>query len=432
MTIRSAIARELARMILPADSIVSVVDQFQEELLSRLQTSAISMLPQCSVPDERLRWNPKDRILAIDFGGTRLKFAIVSLPQIVIEYDDAFELTYNIVDPTFFNGIIYKICTKLAENGYVKKKNETSEVTKFFVSVTFSFPLNAKGEVVAMGKGFVMTNALQGLTVKQLIQSSFERIISDNFEDFSCAMNVCDVINDAVAVSLTSKFICENDSISLIIGTGTNACFEVPYGYLPPFKKDSLRETLPSNYNKETLNFKHVLVNSEIGFIGKDVISLQPFDIHGGISYEMPLECVTSGKWLPLSLRNILLQYNIIPKNFPIEFNGELVCQLAEDSANTWFEDQYYSLICQIARLLIKRAAFYVAAIVQAIDIITGCKNYNFIHVGYVGSFLQHSTFYREQIKYYSSIDIKLQFLNHSNLLGAAIATYLNKSDKHV
>ena len=378
----------------------------------------------------RDRWNPEDKILTIDFGGTRLKFAIISLPQIVIEYNDAFELTYNIVDSNFFNQIIYTICTRLAANGYIKSKNETYEMPKFFVSVTFSFPLNSKGEVVAMGKGFVMTNALQGSTVKQLIQSSFEQIISDNIEEFFCAMNVCDVINDAIAVSLTSKFICESDSISLIIGTGTNACFEVPYGYLPPFKKNALKETLPSSYNKETLNFKHVLINSEIGFVGKNIISLQPFDIHGGISYEMPLECVTSGKWLPLSLKKILLQYNIISKDSTIEFNGEMMCQLAENSNNIWFENQHYTLICLIARLLIKRAAFYVAAIVQAIDIITGCKNYNFIHVGYVGSFLHNSAFYREQIKHYSSIDIRLQFLNHSNLLGAAIATYLNKSDK--
>lgn len=122
MTIESTLARELESLILPADSIVNVVDQFQEELLSRLQTNTISMLPQCLVPDKRSRWNPEDKILTIDFGGTRLKFAIISLPQIVIEYNDAFELTYNIVDSNFFNQIIYTICTRLAANGYIKKK----------------------------------------------------------------------------------------------------------------------------------------------------------------------------------------------------------------------------------------------------------------------------------------------------------------------
>lgn len=122
MTIKSTLARELESLILPADSIVNVVDQFQEELLSRLQTNTISMLPQCLVPDKRSRWNPEDKILTIDFGGTRLKFAIISLPQIVIEYNDAFELTYNIVDSNFFNQIIYTICTRLAANGYIKKE----------------------------------------------------------------------------------------------------------------------------------------------------------------------------------------------------------------------------------------------------------------------------------------------------------------------
>lgn len=145
MTIKSTLARELESLILPADSIVNVVDQFQEELLSRLQTNTISMLPQCLVPDKRSRWNPEDKILTIDFGGTRLKFAIISLPQIVIEYNDAFELTYNIVDSNFFNQIIYTICTRLAANGYIKKKNGSSEASKFFVSVTFSFPLNPEG-----------------------------------------------------------------------------------------------------------------------------------------------------------------------------------------------------------------------------------------------------------------------------------------------
>lgn len=58
-----------------------------------------------------------------------------------------------------------------AANGYIKKKNGSSEASKFFVSVTFSFPLNPEGEVVAMGKGFVMTDTLQGSTVKQLSKS---------------------------------------------------------------------------------------------------------------------------------------------------------------------------------------------------------------------------------------------------------------------
>lgn len=134
MTIESTLARELESLILPADSIVNVVDQFQEELLSRLQTNTISMLPQCLVPDKRSRWNPEDKILTIDFGGTRLKFAIISLPQIVIEYNDAFELTYNIVDSNFFNQIIYTICTRLAANGYIKKK--TSHLRR----LNFLFP----------------------------------------------------------------------------------------------------------------------------------------------------------------------------------------------------------------------------------------------------------------------------------------------------
>lgn len=134
MTIKSTLARELESLILPADSIVNVVDQFQEELLSRLQTNTISMLPQCLVPDKRSRWNPEDKILTIDFGGTRLKFAIISLPQIVIEYNDAFELTYNIVDSNFFNQIIYTICTRLAANGYIKKR--TSHLRR----LNFLFP----------------------------------------------------------------------------------------------------------------------------------------------------------------------------------------------------------------------------------------------------------------------------------------------------
>ena len=45
MTIKSTLARELESLILPADSIVNVVDQFQEELLSRLQTNTIAMEP---------------------------------------------------------------------------------------------------------------------------------------------------------------------------------------------------------------------------------------------------------------------------------------------------------------------------------------------------------------------------------------------------
>lgn len=355
-----------------------------------------------------------DTFLAIDFGGSTLKFALISMPSCQIVFQDGFDITARLVDHKFFDTMITWISFKL--NEYLAGEVQRP---KFLVSITFSFPLNDKLEIITMGKGFEMSLDILGKSVKEILSSSFDRVLSD-LPGRRFDVEVCDVINDSVAVYLTSKFMCKNESVSLILGTGINSCFELSPEKVPIKKR--LHNT-PGNCN--------YLMNVEAGFLGNDVINVTKFDYNGDSERNMPLEDISSGKWLPIAFANILKQYHIVGFD-STSMDGEMLVEIAENRYKGQLDRDSLRLAREISRLLIQRGAFYVVAMLFAVGSlvnrdINDNKNSEVIEVGYVGSFLAHSNYYKSQIALFSQNRMHFQFLHNSNLLGAAVATYLNR-----
>ncbi|CCH59456.1 hypothetical protein TBLA_0B06320 [Henningerozyma blattae CBS 6284] len=475
------ILSELETLFIPNESIDSISKKFQLELMNRLQSSSNSMLPCDHIPNISLQeltslTNTNFKNLTIDFGGTSLKFAILSGDnnQFNIEYEKKLDIKNKFVDFKFFENLIEWIILECV-------KFDIPKETHYLVSTTFSFPLDSQKRIITMGKGFKLLKELKNYSIVDILQISFDNILKKNLNSNNYTFEIGNVINDSVAVYLSNRFLIDtkhatsssssssNNNISLILGTGTNSSFDVPLSSLPSFKKKFLNlDTLDEN------NYS-MLINSELGFLGVEVINLTSFDHFNtsSIGYDMPLEYVTSGKYLSMILPKILLHYNLLPKSnntieeFINNFDGEVFSNILSENYEdllTFFnlKNEKLDLITNICKILIKRASIYLVSSILAInDFLNKIYNRdigalnsalsetesdnsdiesinsdnkttfsNDIKVGYVGSFLAFSKYYHEQIKFYSNEQVTLNFLDNSSLIGAAVSSYISKIQK--
>ncbi|AET37396.1 hexokinase Ecym_1144 [Eremothecium cymbalariae DBVPG len=378
------------------------------ELGIRLINSSTSMLTSGIIPgsfkDTKDRGN-NHYILAIDFGGTTCKSAIISRHEFKIVDVHTFDVPFRVLDTFFFDTIIQSVC------GWVYEYTG-DRLFHFQVGITFSFPLNSRNEITTMGKGFTMTEEVCNISVQTLIQRSFCHVLARN-KKYGFKVSLCGVINDSVAVFLTNKVIYGNNDTVMILGTGLNFCFTLPYEMIPKSK-------LPVNYRKGDW----VLINSEAGFLGSGYLPLGRFDQHHtekSAPY-MPLEYLASGKWIPKSLENALCSSGKLPsKN--IVFNGELICDIL-DAINRDLFGADFEMIQEITRLLIDRAAIYIYAVIKGIyRFRDGHDIEKPIVIGFTGSFLHYCKYYYKKLLEVSGGMVRYNFLPDSNLLGAAIHT---------
>lgn len=415
------ILTELRQLLIPKQPVEKLTEEIYEELVERLHKSTVSMIVCRRLPKrvgscEKLPpAESRTKTLAIDFGGTRLKFAIISMPDCHIEFQDAFNLEHKVVNFEFFYAIVRIICLRV--NKYLIGMAGNN---KFSASIAFSFPLNSRNEIVTMGKGFTLSPEIKGVSVLNILETSFEKVLNF-YKECNFEVEMRDIINDSVAVYLTSKFFSQDLSLSLILGTGINSCFELPFSSIPQFKRPA--EHIAGDHSD--FNF---LINAEAGFLGSSTINITDFDLHNDSKCDMPLEYVSAGKWLPLTLKTILEHYNIL-NTVGEALDGELLIDIVEGlpvGGAISSTDNEFVLIREISRILLQRGAIYIVATVLAIARLTNRVDRGTIDVGYVGSFLANSKFYRRQIELYGKGIIKLHYLNDSNLLGAAIATYIS------
>lgn len=433
---KTHILYEIESKLIPSESLSEITNKFKNELEARLNNSDNSMLPSFlkkSKFDNNNNNKNNNDILAIDFGGTNLKFAIFkTYPTYSIQYMNSMTIENKLVNLEFFDNIVETIILQLNdyfithENLLTKRNREQNHVP---ISITFSFPLNNKNEITVMGKNFQLTNEIKGKPINKILQSSFNKF-SNKYLNSKIKFHVNEnIINDSIAVHLTNKYMAhdekiEDNKISLILGTGLNTCFEVPFNRLPNFKKQA---DYTSNRNID----EGIIINSELGFLGAGVIKLcDDFDVVSNLSMPMPLENITSGNYLPEILKRILRFYNVYPE-LTINFDGEMFCQLVEgEDIKSMISDIDVEFIRDIANIILQRASIYIVAALNAINEFIHSGNvsnnnnsdhHNTINIGYVGSFLAYGKTYQEMIDKYSQGQINLQFLPDSSLIGAAV-----------
>lgn len=429
---KEEILYEIESKLIPTESLSSISHKFKQEIEERLTQSDNSMLPSFLKKSTLQSYNSRksDSILAIDFGGTNLKFAIFkTYPSYSIQYMNSMTVQNKLVDLKFFNNIVETIILEI--NDYFMTQRITSK--DISISITFSFPLNSNNEITAMGKDFILTDEIKGKSIDKVLQSAFNKFAMIHLNGkFNFWVNE-NIINDSIAVHLTNKYIRDetndvknknkNKKISLILGTGLNTCFEVPFAKLPNFKKQYTT-------NSDNQNNDEVIINSELGFLGTDIIKLcEEFDVVSTLKMPMPLENITSGNYLPEILKRILNYYHIYPE-LTINFDGEMFCQLIEgEDIKSMLSDVDIGFIREIALIVLERASIYIVGAIEAIHMFVNDNENNNnklnenkrINIGYVGSFLAYGKTYQEMIGKHSKGKINLQFLPDSSLIGAAV-----------
>lgn len=411
MSFNETVISEMRALFSPKLPLDKLIDNVSQELQQRLEASNVSMLPTCVVNDLSLNTIVKSLegsgtyLLAIDLGGTTLKMGILSIPQFQMVYHQSLDLPHKVVNLKFFREIASWVCEKTHE--FILLKGLSGRLT-FLTGITFSFPLNSRNEITTMGKGFTIAEEVTSVSIQEVLEQSFEQVLVK----FDFKIQFYGVINDSVAVYLANKASTEEDGISLILGTGINSCFSLPSLEVPSNKK--LLE-----YSQNDV----LLINSEIGFLGEKYIPLTQFDPPNSSKDNipfMPLEYVTSGNWIPLALGNVLTYYGIMPQT-PLKLNGQLICQILEDETVNIFQD-HQDLVRELTTMMIERGVTYLCAALKGISRFKK-NDRQIIQVGYVGSFLRHCKLYQKRVEQISKGSIQLRFLEHSNLIGAAIDT---------
>ncbi|SMN21975.1 similar to Saccharomyces cerevisiae YLR446W Putative protein of unknown function with similarity to hexokinases [Maudiozyma saulgeensis] len=479
------ILKEIRSALMPKQQFKSISQDFRKELTQMLNKSSDSMLPS-SLNILRLYKDNNDllhpynhnKILAIDFGGTTLKIAVIkTYPTLCIDYLHTLNIQERYVDSLFFEKIIQAMIDEMKDkffDFFYDNDLIDNKILNIPVSITFSFPLNSKFEITSMGKGYTLSDEIKNINFLTFLQKTFNKVCSQNSIKDTFAFTIKDnlIINDSIAVHLTNTYIKQfptvtfftdsypsipasssstlanshGNSISFILGTGTNSSFELPFKRLPEFKRLELMKT---KNNAPFEDDTTVVINAEMGFLGESCITLTQFDyLPPGSAKPMPLEYISSGRYIPSILINILNKYPALEPTLAGMteldkiIDGAVFGKLANIQDNFDLDELTSQLqnkhgiktplhllpLSRVAKIIVQRASIYLVAALLEIDSLVSehkVSPYHKISIGYVGSTLAYSKYYQDQIEKVSNGRINLVLLQDSSLFGAAISTLL-------
>jgi hexokinase len=113
------------------------------------------------------------------------------------------------------------------------------------------------------------------------------------------------IVNDSTATLLSKAYSDRSTRYGLILGTGVNIAFDAPVGTIG-LEKFGIR---PASWHQVA---KSVLVNTELGMFGRDLLPLTAWDIQLNDAHVrpnfQPLEHLTGGRYLGEIARLILLE----------------------------------------------------------------------------------------------------------------------------
>lgn len=153
------------------------------------------------------------------------------------------------------------------------------------------------GLLLGMGKGFLATNGLLGQDLGELIR-------------FACkkqGLNVqlTAIVNDSSATLLSQAYVHGSTHFGLILGTGTNIAVHLPVSAFSRVKY--------GNRPESWFEFAdHVIVNTELGMFGKDILPLTRWDELLNANHPrpefQPLEHLLSGFYLGEICRHAIVE----------------------------------------------------------------------------------------------------------------------------
>ncbi|PKS11343.1 hypothetical protein jhhlp_003105 [Lomentospora prolificans] len=298
--------RSIAEFLKEAEDLILGAISHHEDLLrisaglkkqfqTALSDSEISMLPSYTY---RLpTGHEKGQFLALDMGGTTLRIALVELRGRGAESEEkpckvlhtnilkAEEKVKDLVGIAFFEWMAEMILETVSSH------LDREDGKPLPIAVTWSFPLEQKsiknGIIHDMGKGFHAANGLIGQDLGEVIKSACKTKGLD--------VELQAILNDSTACLLSQAYVDPSTRLGLILGTGCNLAAFVPVSSIPKSKYGGR----PASWFDEA---RHVVINSELGMYGKDVLPLTRWDMELKKGHEkpwfQPLEHMVSGMYL--------------------------------------------------------------------------------------------------------------------------------------
>lgn len=409
---------------IPNETISILHDEFISSFQKAYTHSKISMLSCFKIPKHfNHTTDLNGQFIVLDIGGSTIRIGIVNLSNpndpIIIQRQWLLGEDAKIIDMNFFENIVEKAIEMITSLG---KQIDDDRIWE--IGMTWSFPVDESNEIITMGKGFCITEEVIGMGIDKIV----ERVcLAKNFK-----ARVSAVINDSIAVNFSGLIDCDfNSKISFILGTGLNSCVI----------KD------------------HELINTELGFFGKlhDVTKYdqvidqkwetmkEPYinNAPDGVKIFQPLEFLASGRHISEILRLIivdLIQKDFLPsfdiKDFitPFQLHGKFICIFDSSNNKTLIKskilsaynikitDEEITILLKVIDIILERSAIYVSVAIRALSEFVNDDNDDIINVNYIGSFLFHCTDFQKKIAKHSQHTIKLNHIDNSSILGAAVA----------
>ncbi|KHO01755.1 hexokinase-1 [Metarhizium album ARSEF 1941] len=288
------------------DGLLELSARLRKQFVKRLQTDEQCMLPSYS--HQLPLGNECGQYLALDVGGSTLRVAVVELrgrgmaaeKQSEIISMRSYRIDKDIKDlegMNFFNWMGQKIAETLAATG----QQENSEAKPFPIACAWSFPIEQtsleSGKLLPMGKAFLADRGLLGEDLAGIIKQACKKS--------GLHVKLRALLNDSSACLLSRAYSYTSTRFGLILGTGVNLAAYMPVLSVG-MKKFGVR---PEGWYQEA---NHVIVNTELGMFGHDILPLTRWD-HALIKrhprpYFQLLEHLVSGMYLGEIVRLALIE----------------------------------------------------------------------------------------------------------------------------
>ncbi|ESU14952.1 hexokinase-1 [Fusarium graminearum PH-1] len=275
------------------DSLQQLSRNLRKQLLQRLEADMECMLPSYS--HQLPRGTEVGRFVALDVGGSTLRVALVELcgrmsnigEESKIASMRNFRITPDIKaleGMAFFDWMAEKILETLSE----ELEQDGRSDGPLPMSMAWSFPIEqtslAGGKLQGMGKGFCACDGLLGWDLGDIVRTAC----------LNRGLNVelRAIVNDSSACLLSESYNHPTTRFGLILGTGVNLAAYLPVSAIGRVK---FGQRPPQWFEKAT----HVIINSEISMMGRDILPLTRWDRqllanHARPEFQ-PLEHMVSG-----------------------------------------------------------------------------------------------------------------------------------------
>ncbi|CAN6626154.1 hexokinase-1 [Trichomonascus vanleenenianus] len=387
--------------------------------------------------------------LSVDLGGSTARVAFVQLHG--ADAPEPASVKYKVSHPVsddikrtsgreFFRWIASKIKDAIdcaVAEGWIEQGTEL--VTGLSWSFPFTQTTVERGQIEMMGKGYTVADEIAGWDLKD----SFEKAA----RELGAKIKITAIVNDTTASLIAHAYSNTSSRMSLILGTGINACALMPISLM-----NGKVGGLFLNGSDTTL------VNTELSMVGAGVIPDTKWDVELDAMNErpgfQPLECKVSGRYLGEMCRLILrdlvkngeLCRGTLPKglDLPYGLESRVVSDVEEhfyngrlDLARKAFveahpvslDDKDIEKICSIFVAISTRSAALTAASLVALAQILP-EDYARCTIAYNGTVIERFPKFRERCQEYlhllgrpRSRELTLAPAGDGSLLGPAIAS---------